>query len=65
MNFSSPWILLLFLVLPLMAYLMLRRKGTAAVRFASLTELQNCPVSLRLRFRPVSWSDKNSVPGNY
>ncbi len=52
MNFSSPWILLLFLVLPLMVYLMLRRKGTAAVRFASLTELQNCPASWRLRFRP-------------
>ena len=36
-----------------MAYLMLRRKGTAAVRFPSLVDMKRCLVSWRIRFRPL------------
>jgi Ca-activated chloride channel family protein len=53
MQLYSPWALILLLVLPVMAYLMLRRKGTAAVRFPSLVDMKGCMVSWRIRFRPV------------
>jgi len=53
MPFYSPWALILLLVLPVMAYLMLRRKGTAAVRFPSLVDMKGCLVSWRIRFRPL------------
>ena len=53
MQLYSPWALILLLVLPAMAYLMLRRKGTAAVRFPSLVDMKSCLVSWRIRFRPL------------
>jgi len=53
MEFYSPWVLLLLLLLPAMAYLMLRRKSTAAVRFPSLVDMRNCSLSWRIRLRPV------------
>jgi len=53
MQLYSPWALILLLVLPVMAYLMLRRKGTAAVRFPSLVDIKSCMVSWRIRFRPL------------
>jgi len=53
MPFYSPWALILLLVLPVMAYLMLRRKGTAAVRFPSLVDMKSCLVSWRIRCRPL------------
>jgi Ca-activated chloride channel family protein len=53
MPFYSPWALILLLVLPVLAYLMLRRKGTAAVRFPSLVDMKSCLVSWRIRFRPL------------
>ncbi len=53
MELYSPWALILLLVLPVMAYLMLRRKGTAAVRFPSLVDMKSCLVSWRIRFRPL------------
>ena len=53
MQLYSPWALILLLVLPAMAYLMLRRKGTAAVRFPSLVDMKGCMVSWRIRFRPL------------
>jgi Ca-activated chloride channel family protein len=53
MQLYSPWALLLFLLLPLMAYLTLRKKRGAAVRFPSLTDMRTCPVSWRQKFRPV------------
>ena len=53
MQLYSPWALILLLVLPVMAYLMLRRKGTAAVRFPSLVDMKNCMISWRIRFRPL------------
>ena len=53
MQLYSPWALILLLVLPAMAYLLLRRKGTAAVRFPSLVDMKSCLVSWRIRFRPL------------
>lgn len=53
MQFYSPWVLLLLLVVPVMAYLMLRKKGTAAVRFPSLVDMRNCSLSWRIRSRPL------------
>ena len=53
MQLYSPWVLLLFLGLPLLAYMMLRKKHTAAVKFPSLVDMRSCPVSWRQRFRPI------------
>jgi Ca-activated chloride channel family protein len=53
MDWYSPWALLLLLVLPLLGYVMLRRNRGAAVKFPSLVDLRHCPVSWRLRLRPV------------
>ncbi len=53
MELYSPWALLLLLLLPLVGYLMLRKKRGAAVRFPSLVDMRNCPVSWRLRLRPL------------
>ena len=53
MQLYSPWALLLLLVVPVMAYLMLRKKGTAAVRFPSLVDMRNCSLSWRIRSRPL------------
>ena len=53
MQLYSPWALLLLLLVPVMAYLMLRKKGTAAVRFPSLVDMRNCPLSWRIRLRPL------------
>jgi len=53
MQVYSPWALLLLLTLPVLGYLMVRKKRTAAVKFSSLNNMRNCPVSWRLRFRPV------------
>jgi Ca-activated chloride channel family protein len=52
-NLHSPWVLVLLLILPALAWLAVRRKGTAAVRFPSLGDMRNAPGSWRLRFRPV------------
>ncbi|HON93367.1 MAG TPA: VWA domain-containing protein [Sedimentisphaerales bacterium] len=53
MEWHSPWALLLLLILPFLGYLMVRKKRSATVRFASLVDMRNCPVSWRLRLRPV------------
>lgn len=53
MELYSPWALLLLLTLPFVGYLMLRKKRGAAVRFPSLVDMRNCPVSWRLRLRPL------------
>lgn len=52
MQLYSPWALVLLLILPVMAYLMLRKKHTAAVRFPSLVDMRSCSRSLRIRLRP-------------
>ena len=53
MELYSPWALLLLLVIPFLGYLMLRKKRVAAVKFPSLIDMRRCPVSWRLRFRPL------------
>ena len=53
MQLYSPWALILLLVLPVMAYLMMRRKATAAVKFPSLVDMKRCMVSWRIRLRPL------------
>jgi len=53
MQLYSPWALLLLLVLPVMAYLTLRKRRTAAVKFPSLKDMKSCLISWRLRFRPA------------
>lgn len=53
MQLYSPWALLLLLVLPLVGYLLLRKRRGAAVKFPSLVDMRQCPVSWRQRFRPI------------
>jgi Ca-activated chloride channel family protein len=53
MQLYSRWVLLLLLIVPILAYLGLRKKRGAAVRFSSLRDIRRCPVSLRLRLRPI------------
>ncbi|TFG46153.1 MAG: VWA domain-containing protein [Candidatus Brocadiia bacterium] len=53
MELYSPQALLLLLLMPVLAYLMLRKKRTAALKFPSMTDMKNCPVSWRLRLRPL------------
>jgi len=53
MEFYSPWILLLLLLLPLLAYLTLRKGRRAAVRFPSLVDVRRCHVTWRQRLQPL------------
>ena len=53
MEFQSPWILLLLLLLPILAFRMLRKGRHAAVRFPSLVNVRRCHVSWRQRLRPL------------
>jgi Ca-activated chloride channel family protein len=53
MEWYSPWALLLLPVLPFLGYFLLRRNRGAAVRFPSLVDMKGCPVSWRLRLRPL------------
>jgi len=53
MQLYSPWVLILLLLLPVLAYFSVRKKRRAAVRFSSVTDIRNCPVSLRQRLRPI------------
>ncbi len=53
MQLYSAWALLLLVIVPVLGWVMLRKKGTAAVTFSSLAAVQGCPVSWRLRLRPL------------
>ena len=53
MQLYSPWALLLLLVLPVLGYLRVRKRRTAAVTFPSVGNIRGCPVSWRLRLRPL------------
>lgn len=53
MQWYTPWAFLLLLILPLLGWVLLRKKRTAAVKFPSLIDMRNCPVSWRLRLRPA------------
>jgi Ca-activated chloride channel family protein len=53
MEFYSPWFLLLLPVVAVVAFIEVRRRGSASVRFSSLGVLKASPVSLRVWFRWV------------
>ena len=53
MQLYSPQALLLLIILPVLGYLILRRKSSAAVKFPSVSYVRACPTSWRLRLRPV------------
>jgi Ca-activated chloride channel family protein len=53
MQLYSTWALLLLLIIPVLGWLMLRKKSTAAVTFSSLNAVRDCPVSWRVRLRPA------------
>ena len=53
MQLYSPWVLLLLLIVPILAYLSIRKRRRAAVKFPSLTDIKSCPVSWRIRLRPL------------
>ena len=53
MQLYSPWVLLLFLILPAIAVVCLRKKHTAAIKFPSLMDMKNCLISWRIRLRPL------------
>ncbi|MBN2181683.1 MAG: VWA domain-containing protein [Sedimentisphaerales bacterium] len=53
MSFHSWWVLFLLFFLPVLAFLRLWKKRHATVKFPSLADFRNCPVSLRLRLRPL------------
>ncbi len=53
MQLNSPWFLLLFLVLPVLAFVYLRKKRTAALKFPSLIDMKKCLTSARISLRPL------------
>ena len=53
MEFQAKWVLLLLLLLPLLAFFQIRKRGSAAVRFSSLANMRQATPSWRLRFRPL------------
>jgi len=53
MQLYSPWLLLLLLILPITAFMYVRKKRTAAIKFSSVMDMRNCLVSARIRFRPL------------
>ncbi|MBN1456313.1 MAG: VWA domain-containing protein, partial [Sedimentisphaerales bacterium] len=53
MQFYSPWNLLLLLLLPLAAYLVRRKRFSAAMKFSSVDKFSACPVSWRIKLRPI------------
>ena len=53
MTFYWPWMLWLLVLVPAVGWLMRRTRHTASVRFSSLTGMRACPVSWRIRLRPL------------
>ena len=53
MQFYSPWLLLLLLVLPVLGFVIKRRKLYARIKFSSVDKFGGCPVSWRIRLRPL------------
>jgi Ca-activated chloride channel family protein len=49
----SPWAYWLLLLLPVLIWIRLRKRTSAAVRFSDLGCLASCPVSFRQRLRPL------------
>jgi Ca-activated chloride channel family protein len=53
MQLYSPLALLLLLIVPVLGWMLLRKKRTAAITFSSLNAVRDCPVSWRVRLRPL------------
>jgi len=53
MQFYWPWALLLLLIVPVLGWFSFRKNRPAAVTFSSLNGMRDCPVSWRVRLRPV------------
>lgn len=53
MTFTWPWMLWLLVWVPLIGWWMRRTRRTASVRFSSLANVRSCPVSWRIRLRPL------------
>ncbi|MCK5173323.1 MAG: VWA domain-containing protein, partial [Planctomycetes bacterium] len=53
MQFYSPWMLLLLLLLPVLAFVIKRKKLYARIKFSSVDKFAACPVSWRIRLRPA------------
>jgi len=53
MHWHSPWALLLLVIIPVLLYVRARRRPSAAVKFPSLVDIRKCPISWRLRLRPL------------
>ena len=53
MQWHNPLSLLLLLLVPVVAYVMMRSKSSATVRFSSLADIKSCPASWRLKLRPI------------
>jgi len=53
MELYSPWVLLVFLTLPVIVYMKRRRQTVAAVKFPSFKDILHCPVSLRQKLKPL------------
>ena len=53
MQFYSPWMLLLLLMLPVLAIIAKRKKLTAQLKFSSIEKFDGCPVSWRIKLRPL------------
>jgi Ca-activated chloride channel family protein len=53
MNFHSPWSLLLLLLLPVLAFVVKRKDIDARIKFSSVDKFASCPVSWRIRLRPM------------
>lgn len=53
MDFYSPWMLLLLLLLPVLAYVIKRKDVNARIKFSSVDKFSTCPVSWRIRLRPA------------
>jgi len=53
MQFYSPWILLCLAAVPLLIHVARRGEKTAAIRFPMVGYVKSCPVSWRLKLRPL------------
>jgi Ca-activated chloride channel family protein len=53
MSFYSGWLLWSLVLVPVLGWWMLRTRSGAAVRFSSLASFRSCPVSWRVRLRPL------------
>ena len=56
-EFQFPWAFLLILLLPIAAWMMLRKDRVAAIKFSSFTDIQSCQRSwkVRLRWLPIAF----------